>query len=63
MSFDRTNAAMSSQPAMSLDRTERAGRSFVDVWSEKIYPVIKDDYAMLVGKSPTRKTARMQVKA
>ena len=63
MSFDRTNAAMSSQPAMSLDRTERAGRSFVDVWSEKIYPVIKDDYAMLVGKSPTRRTARMQVKA
>ena len=63
MSIGRQNAAFFSQPAMNLDRTERAGRSFIDVWAEKIYPVIKDDYATMVGKSPTQRYARMQVKA
>ena len=61
MSIDRKNAAM--LPAMRLEHTERAGRSFVDAWAEKIYPRIKNDYASMVGKSPTRRTARKQLKA
>ena len=63
MSIERKNAAIISQPAMSVNRMERAGRSFIDVWAEKIYPVIKDDYATMVGKTPTRRTARLQGKA
>ena len=48
---------------MSGARTERAGRSFVDFWAEKIYPKIQDDYAAMLRKAPTRLIARKQAKA
>ena len=48
---------------MSGARTEPAGRSFADVWAEKIYPAIQDDYAKILCRAPTRMIARKQARA
>ena len=41
-------------PAKSEDRTERAGMAFADVWKEKVFPVIQDDYAAMLQMVPLR---------
>ena len=57
---------MSSDPqhaAMEVDRKERAGKTFLEVWAEKIYPAIATDYAAMVDKSPTREVDKKEKKA
>ena len=39
---------------MAVSRIERMGRSFADVWADKIYPEIQGDYAAILRMTPTK---------
>ena len=48
---------------MAVSRLEQAGRSFADVWADKIYPEIQGDYASIMKMVPTRMATKKDKKA
>ena len=48
--------------AMSVARREPAGRAFANVWADKTFPAIRDDYAALLQMMPTRLEQRQKEK-
>ena len=46
-----------------MESMEKAGNTFRAVWAEKIYPLIKEDYATMLKMSPTWRGTKAEERA